>query len=144
MNILKRPNRKGDKITFYYDYGRCKGQRPSTGIFVYTRPKNQAEKNHNKQAKDLLDVKKSQLIIEQQAIGSGFIPGHKFKANFLDYFEEYVKLNKREGNRHLTNSLIQFVALVFSNNPAIAKTQANPFKSIGKESEVIDISKGNM
>jgi hypothetical protein len=37
MNIIKRPNRKGDKITFYYDYGRGKGQRPSTGIFIYTR-----------------------------------------------------------------------------------------------------------
>ncbi|PWV45920.1 site-specific integrase [Chitinophaga sp. S165] len=108
MNILERPNRKGDKITFYYDYGRGRGQRPSTGIFVYTRPKNQTEKNHNKQARDLLEVKKSHLIIEQQAIGTGFIPAHKFKANFLEYFEEYVRLNKRDGNRHLANSLVQF------------------------------------
>jgi hypothetical protein len=52
MNILERPNRKGDKITFYYDYGRGRGQRSSTGIFIYTRPKKQTEKNHNKQAVD--------------------------------------------------------------------------------------------
>lgn len=73
MNIIKRTNSKGDKITFYYDYGRKAGQRPSTGIFIYSKPKTQAEKNHNKQALDLLEVKKSQNIIEQQSIGTGFV-----------------------------------------------------------------------
>jgi len=55
----------------------------------------------------VLEIKKSQLIIEKQAIGSAFIPAHKFKANFLEYYERYVELNKRKGNRHLFNSLIQ-------------------------------------
>lgn len=108
MNIIKRTNSKGNKITFYYDYGRGPGQRPSTGIFIYTDPKNQVEKNHNKQALLLLETKKSQLTIEQQAVGSAYIPLHKFKANFIEYFEEYVELNKRKGNRHLSNSLKQF------------------------------------
>jgi integrase len=108
MNIIKRPNRKGDKINFYYDFGRAPGQRPSTGIFIYTRPKDQIQKNHNKQALALLEIKKSQLTIEQQAIGSAFIPTHKFKANFVEYYEEYLKLNRRKGNRHLWNSFIQF------------------------------------
>ena len=108
MNILKRPNSKGDKIIFYYDFGRGAGQRPSTGIFIYTNPKNQIEKNHNKQALLLLETKKSQMTIEQQAIGSSFIPQHKFKANFLEYFDEYAKQNERKGNRHLANSLKQF------------------------------------
>jgi len=48
------------------------------------------------------------LIIEQQAIGSAFIPSHKFKQNFLEYYEEYIKNNSRKGNRHLSNSLAQF------------------------------------
>lgn len=108
MNILKRPNRKGDKIMFHYDYGRGAGQRPATGIFIYTKPKDQVQKNHNKQALMLLEVKKSQTIIEQQSIGSAFIPAHKFKSNFIEYYEEYIRLNRRDGNRHLTNSLKQF------------------------------------
>ncbi len=108
MNIINRQNSKGDKITFYYDYGRSPGQRPSTGIFIYTKPKDLTQKNHNKQALALLEVKKSQLTIEQQAIGSPFIPTHKFKTNFVDYFAEFVELNSRKGNRHLTNSLKQF------------------------------------
>jgi integrase len=108
MNFLQYPNRKKDKIYFHYDYGRGKGQRPSTGVFIYAKPKDQIQKNHNKEALALLEVKKSQLTIEQQAIGSAFIPGHKFKTNFLDYYKEYVKLNTRKGNRHLANSLAQF------------------------------------
>ena len=108
MNIIRRTNSKGDKITFYYDYGRGQGQRPSTGIFIYTKPKNQIEKNHNKESLALIETKKSQLTIEQQAVGSAYIPTHKFKTNFLDYYEEYVTLNKRKGNRHLSNSLVQF------------------------------------
>jgi len=112
MNFLKIPNKKGDKIIFYHDFGRGKGQRPSTGIFIYKRPKDMIQKNHNKEASALLELKKSQLIIESQAVGTGFIPKHKFKTNFIDYFEEYVKLNKRDGNRHLSNSLTQFKAFV--------------------------------
>jgi len=108
MNLLKRKNTKGDKTYYYYDFGRSKGQRPATGIFVYTKPKDQTQKNHNKQALALLEVKKSQAIIEKQSIGTAYIPAHKFKDNFLDYYEEYVNAHRRNGNRHLQNSLNQF------------------------------------
>lgn len=108
MNFLQRPNRAGDKIYFLYDFGREKGQRPSTGIFIYTKPRNQIEKNHNKESLQLLELKKSQLILDKQSLGSGFIPSHKIKSNFLDYYEEFVRNNKRTGNRHLESSLKQF------------------------------------
>src|SRR5205823_10742154 len=104
MNILKRDNRSGDKTMFYYDFGRGAGQRPSTGIFIYKKPKDQIQRNHNKEALALLETKKSQVIIEQQAIGSAFIPSHKFKTNFLEYYKEYVEQNRRKANRHLSNS----------------------------------------
>lgn len=108
MYLVMRKNAKGDKITYYFDFGRGPGQRPSSGIFIYVKPKNQAEKNHNKESLALLDVKKSQFILEQQAIGTGYIPSHKFKENFIEYYEEYIKLNKRDGNRHLSCSLSRF------------------------------------
>ncbi|TCZ68340.1 site-specific integrase [Flaviaesturariibacter aridisoli] len=112
MNIIKRPNATGDKITFYYDFGRGKGQRPSTGIWIYASPKDQIQKNHNKEALALLEVKRSQLVIESQSIGSAFIPSHKFKQNFIEYFQEYVDQNKRKANRHLGNSFKQFKEFV--------------------------------
>jgi integrase len=108
MNFLKIPNKKGDKIIFYHDFGRGKGQRSSTGIFMYKRPKNQIEKNHNKEALKLLEVKKSQLTIEKQAIGTPYIPKHKFKENFLDFYADYVEKHRSEENRHLPCSLTKF------------------------------------
>ena len=112
MNIGKRKNPKGDKYNYFYDLGRGPGQRPSTGLFTYVKPKTQAEKLHNLETKVLLDVKKGQTIIEMQAVGSEYIPQHKFKANFLDYYEDYVKQNRRKNNRHLINSLTHFKALI--------------------------------
>ncbi|NIG53871.1 hypothetical protein [Chitinophaga sp. Cy-1792] len=105
MNFLKRKNTTGDKTYYYYDFGRGKGQRPATGILVYMKPKDQTQKNNNKQALALLEVKKSQAIIEQQSISTAFIPAHKFKDNFLYYYEDYVNTNKRDGNRHLESSM---------------------------------------
>lgn len=118
MNIIKRLSKDGEKINYYYDYGRGPGQRPSAGLFTYTHPKNTTQRIHNRQSLALLEIKKSQLSIEQQAIGTAFIPAHKFKANFLEYYEEYLKLNERKGNRHLLNSLTQFK--LFINNDFIA------------------------
>ena len=108
MNIVKRKTRKGDKAYFSIEYGRDTGERMATGIFIYTRPKDQLEKKHNKEALVLVATKKSELLLEQQAIGTGFIPSHKFKANFLDYYDDFVKNNARDGNRHLKNSRTQF------------------------------------
>lgn len=105
MNFLKRANKKGDKITFYYDYGKGKGQRPSTGIFIYAKPKTPLERAHNKESLAILKVKKAESIIDQQSIGTAYIPSHRFKENFLDYYKEYVHANKRKGNRHLQRSL---------------------------------------
>lgn len=102
MNIGQKPNRNGTKIHFFYDLGRGKGQRPSTGVWIWANPKNQEQKNFNKEALRILEVKKSQATIEEQAIGTPVIPAHKFKGNFIEYYEEYIKLNARDGNRHLS------------------------------------------
>ena len=48
-------------------------------------PKNQLEKNHNNEAIAILNAKKSQMILDGQAVNSGYIPDHKIKGNFLDY-----------------------------------------------------------
>jgi integrase len=112
MNIVKRKNSKGDKAYFTIEYGRGNGERMATGIFIYTHPKDQVEKNHNKEALVLIATKKSELLLERQAIGSGFIPAHKFMGNFLEYYEQFVRDNRRKAKRHLNNSLTQFKAFL--------------------------------
>ena len=84
------------------------GQRISTGIYTYIKPKDQIQKNQNKEALMILENKRSQMILDRHAVNSGYIPRHKIMNNFLDYYSEYVKLNMRKGNRHLIQSLKSF------------------------------------
>lgn len=105
-------NRKGDKVCYFYDYARKPGQRPSTGVFTYVNPKTLEQKNFNREVLKILETKKNLRIVEQQAIGTPYIPSFKFKENFFDYYGEYVKQNKREGNRHLPNSFAHFKAFL--------------------------------
>lgn len=112
MNFTKKPNRKGDKLYYYYDLGRGPGQRIATGVFIYAKPKDQVQRNHNKEALLILETKKSQMILELQAIGTPFIPRHKFKANFLDYYADYVKKHRTYENRHLPCSFQKFKLFV--------------------------------
>ncbi|HMC86865.1 MAG TPA: site-specific integrase [Chitinophagaceae bacterium] len=108
MQVIKRRTKDGGMEYYSFGFSKSAGGRISTGIFTYTYPENQIQKNHNKEALRLLETKKSELILERLSAGSSFIPGHKFKANFFEYYEEYVKLNRRAGNRHLSGSLQQF------------------------------------
>jgi len=114
MTIGEKLNRKGDKIFYFYDYGRKPGQRPTTGVFTYVNPKTQEQKNFNKEALKILETKKAQRTIEEQSIGTPIVPAHKFKANFIEYYDIYVEQHKRKGNRHLSNSLTQFKAFLKS------------------------------
>jgi len=108
INVTQRPTRDGKKIFYTLEWGKGPGGRRATGIFTCARPKDQTQKNHNKEALAVLEKKQSQLIIERQSIGSAHILLHKFKANFLDYFDEYVRNNTRPGNRHMEESFRLF------------------------------------
>jgi hypothetical protein len=105
INIIEKVSRDKEKVWYSLEWGRSAGQRRSTGIFTWVKPKNQVEKNHNKEALAILESKRSQLVLDQQSISSAYIPKHKIKSNFLDYYSEYIKLNRKAGNRHLETSL---------------------------------------
>lgn len=108
IEITGKVSRNRQKTWYTYEWGKGPGDRKAAGIFTYVKPKDQIQKNHNEQALSLLETKKSQWTIEQQATGTPFIPQHRFKDNFLDYYVEFVENNKRDGNRHLQGSLNQF------------------------------------
>jgi integrase len=48
------------------------------------------------------------MVLDQQSVNSTYVPQHKLKANFLDYYSDYIKANRKAGNRHLETSLIAF------------------------------------
>ena len=92
--------------------GKSAGQSMSTGVFTYVKPKDKLQKNHNKEAQMILEAKRSQMILDRHGINSGYIPQHKIKNNFLDYYGDFVKLNSRKGNRHLSQSLNSFKSFI--------------------------------
>jgi integrase len=112
IEIRSKVTRNGRKVWYTYEWGKAPSERKAAGVFTYTKPKDQIQKNHNKEALALLETKKSQMVIDQQSIGTPFIPTHRFKENFLDYFANFVEENKRPGNRHLQGSLNQFKLFV--------------------------------
>lgn len=112
IQVSTKTSRDGLKKWYYYEWGKGTGQRKAAGIFIYTKPKDPIQKSHNQQALSLLETKKSQMIIDQQSIGTPFIPAHRFKNNFLDYYKDFVNANKRPGNRHLEGSLSKFKTFI--------------------------------
>jgi integrase len=112
MVIEQRQSGNGKKIYYRFVWGRSSNEKISAGIFTYTKPKNQIEKNHNKEALMLLEIKRSQLIIDRQSVGTGYIPAHRYKSNFIDFYEDFVKKNARAGKRHLATSLVHFKTFI--------------------------------
>lgn len=108
MNVVKRLSQDKTKIFYSLEWGREPGQRASTGIFTYVNPKNQIQKNFNKEALALLETKRSETVLDMQAAGTGHIVQHKLKKNFLDYYEQFVKKNRRDNNRSLPCSFSAF------------------------------------
>jgi integrase/recombinase XerD len=106
--IIKRLSADKAKTHYTFQWGRGKGERVATGVFTYTDPINQTGINHNKEALTILDIKKAELLLEFQSGGTGYIAPHKLNQNFFDYYEDYVEKYRREGNRHLENSLKAF------------------------------------
>lgn len=110
--ISTKFSRDQSKVWYYLECGKKAGQRKSTGIFTYSKPTDLIQKNFNKEALAIRETKKSQLILERQAISSGHIPQHKIKSNFLDYYREFITQKSRKGNRHLNGSFNWFKRFV--------------------------------
>ena len=104
ISISTKTFRDKSKVWYYLEWGRLKGQRRATSIFTFTKPKDLIQKNHNKEALAILEKNRSQMILDSQSINSVYVPQHKLKTNFLDFYSEFVRLNPTKGNRHLASS----------------------------------------
>ncbi len=124
MIIEQRQSVNGKKTYYRFKWGSSSGEKIGAGIFTYTKPKTKAEKNHNKEALTILEIKKSQLLIDRQSVGTGFIPVHRYKNNFLDFYDNFVEKNVRDGKRHLATSFVHFKTFIAKNSlPPIEVTE---------------------
>src|SRR5450432_2635346 len=112
ITIFKRPSQNKKLLHYSFEWGKEKGERIATGIFTYKRPANDIQRHHNNEAVAILEAKRSQLILNQQAYSSGYFLQHKLKSNFFEYYEAFVKFDRKYGNRHLENSLRAFKSFI--------------------------------
>ena len=112
ITILKLPSQNKKLCYYSFEWGKEKGEHIATGIFIYRRPTNNIQKHHNNEALAILEAKRSQLILNHQASSSGYFLQHKLKSNFFEYYEAFVKSNRKYGNRHLENSLKAFKTFI--------------------------------
>jgi hypothetical protein len=110
MSVRLQPRLSRNKQRIYYtvSWGTSRGQRISTGIFTYTHPSGKIQRQHNKEALQILETKRSNLILDQQTVGTGILLPHRIRTNFLDFYQEYVVNNTLPGNRHLQGSFQHF------------------------------------
>jgi len=116
ITILKRPSQNKKLCYYSFEWGKEKSERIATGIFTYNRPANDIQRHHNTEVLAILEAKSSQLILSHQATNSGYFLQHKLKSNFFDYYEVFVKSNRKYGNRHLENSFKAFRNFIGKNS----------------------------
>ena len=92
ISITPRENRNKIKINYMLEWGKEPGQRQATGTYTYAKPKDQLQKNHNKEAFSILAGKKSQMVLDLQAMADGSLRVHRLKKNFLDFYQEIVNI----------------------------------------------------
>ena len=112
ITIFKRVSQNKKLYHYSFEWGKAKGERVATGIFTYKRPTNDIQRHHNSEALAILEAKRAQLILNHQSANSGYFLQHKLKSNFFEYYEGFVKSNRKYGNRHLENSLNAFRTFV--------------------------------
>ena len=77
-------------------------------IYIYTRPKNNLEKDHNKETLSLGEYIRAKRQLDVQNRRFDFLSDSKLRSNFIDYFEEQA--SKREGSHNWRMSINYFKA----------------------------------
>lgn len=105
ITIEKRTNKKGDKQTirlvywhgsYVDDDGKLKHNRTreKQDIYLYVKPKNKLEIQHNKEVKQLVEDIRSKRLLEAATGQHGFIDGGRINANFYSFFNQIMETKK--------------------------------------------------
>lgn len=75
MNVIITPvpSKTTVKIHYTLEWGKGAGERKASGIYTYAKPKNQIERDYNKEALAVLETKRSRMVLDLQSVGSGHI-----------------------------------------------------------------------
>lgn len=79
-------------------------------LFIYNRPKSEAEKLHNKQTVSLAEHIRAQRQVDLDNADYGFLNKTKFNSDFIDFFQK--EANKRPGSVHWSMAVAYFKKFV--------------------------------
>lgn len=102
ISLRKRLSKKTGKVTLYLELYKGYVKQPDGKIkhnreyeyldyFLYNKPKNQTEKQHNKEHLKSAEAVKAQKLLEIQNGTYGFNNTHKLNTNFIDYFKKLTE-----------------------------------------------------
>ena len=63
VTIRKKTSRNKHLVWYYLEWGKEPGQRVATDIFTYAKPRDQIQRNHNKESLTILEIKRSLPIL---------------------------------------------------------------------------------
>ncbi|KAA8484938.1 integrase-like protein [Arcticibacter tournemirensis] len=168
VTLRKKPIAKGKLSLFLDIYPPV--PHPETGkvvrkhylkLFVYSKPKTETERFHNKETYELANSWSASIQIEVQNKRFGFISSSKREGNFIDFFEE--EKNKRIGSnlanwksavkyfklfagdfisfRQLNETLCEEYADFLKSKPALTKEDGKKGRAINTNAAVSYFSK---
>lgn len=113
VEITTKKSKNGQKIYYYLEWGKGPGERVATGKFTWAKPKDQIQRDFNKQVLQIVAKVQAEKTLDFQSIGTSHTPAHRIKPNFIDFFAEYVQLNDtKKTNRALPSSFAHFKKFV--------------------------------
>ncbi len=125
VTLRKRPLSKGRSRLYIDLYSNYKTESETLDLFLYDKPQNFLERDHNKRTKELADTIVSRRVLEVQDGKYDFNSKFKAKASFLDYFHKLTQ-NRRQNEGNYGNWLSTYkILLRFSDNKGISFGEVN-------------------
>jgi len=99
---LKTKALKNNRLSYFlqhYDPGTGKRHKEYLGLYLIDKPRNEFDRNHNRETKDLTQKVHSKKLLEFQEGRFGFRSKEKLQITFLAYFESIAEKKKKSSSQ---------------------------------------------
>jgi integrase len=99
-NEKKGKSRKVSLYLVYHSGGGKKREYEHLKLYLYDKPRNTLEKDHNKETLKLAETIKAKRILDFQSSAHGFVSNVKTKISFLSFFKELTDKKFESNGNH--------------------------------------------
>ena len=101
-NLEKGKSKKNSLYLMYHDEDTKKRSTEWLNLYLYDKPKDFLEKEHNKETQQLAEAIRAQKVLDYQSKKNGFVSSISGKIGFVEYFKSLVD-KKYESNGNYGN-----------------------------------------